>query len=500
MLQDEYIATIDQGTTGTRFILFDLQGNPKYSAYEEHKQLFPRPGWVEHDAAEIWEKTKKVIRLTLEKGKVQPKQIQGIGITNQRETTVLWDRESGQPLFNAIVWQDRRTADRCENLKRSDMNKVIQEKTGLIVDAYFSATKIEWLLTNNSNIREKIKQNQVCFGTIDSFLIFKLSGGKAHVSDVSNCARTMLFNIEKLNWDGELLEEFRVPENILPEPVSSSEVYGETCSEAFPDNRMIPICGDLGDQQAALFGQTCFKPGQAKNTYGTGSFMLMNAGSKIVRSKNHLLTTIAWNVNNQTSYALEGSIFITGAAIQWLRDGLEIIGSANDSEDLASQVTSSDGVYFVPAFVGLGAPYWNPYARGTIVGITRGTTKAHLVRATLEAICFQTIDVAKAMVSDSGIDFTSLRIDGGAVKNNLLCQLQADLMGIPIIRPKVEETTALGAAYAAGLACDFWNDLETLKANWQIERKFEPSLSPEEREKRYKFWSRAIERSLNWEQ
>jgi glycerol kinase len=497
--EEKYVATVDQGTTGTRFIIFDHNGLPKASAYEEHEQIFPQPGFVEHNPEEIWQKTKSVIHKALEKGKVQPRQMQGIGITNQRETTVLWDRFTGQPLHNAIVWQCRRTADRCEEIKENtDLNASIHEKTGLVVDAYFSATKLEWLLDRIPKARERAKKGEICFGTIDSWLIFKLTEEKSHVSDYSNCSRTMLFNLKKLCWDEELLEEFRIPEEILPNPRPSSELYGETSEKILPGNARVPVCGDLGDQQAALFGQACFNPGQAKNTYGTGSFMLMNLGTKFIQSKNQLLTTIAWNIDNQTSYALEGSIFITGAAIQWLRDGLRIIDSAEESEDLASQVEDTAGVYFVPAFVGLGAPYWDQYARGTIVGITRGTSRPHLVRATLESMCFQTVDVAKAMIADSGIKFSSLRIDGGAVKNNLLCQVQADRIGIPVVRPRVEETTALGAAYAAGLACEFWDDLDDLRNNWQIDRTFDPKISAEDREMRHRQWQKAVQRSQNW--
>lgn len=499
MPEEKYVATVDQGTTGTRFIIFDHQGLPKASAYEEHEQIFPQPGFVEHRPLEIWKKVKSVIHKALEKGKVQPQQIQGIGITNQRETTVLWDRSTGQALHNAIVWQCRRTAERCEEIKKDEyLTKSIQEKTGLVVDAYFSATKLEWLLDNIPKAREKASNGQLCFGTIDSWIIFKLTGGKAHVSDYSNCSRTMLFNLKKLAWDTNLLEEFRIPEAILPDPKSSSELYGETTEGIFQNDAKIPICGDLGDQQAALFGQTCFDPGQAKNTYGTGSFMLMNLGTKLIHSKNQLLTTIAWSINGQTSYALEGSIFITGAAIQWLRDGLGMIKSAAESEELAGEVEDTGGVYFVPAFVGLGAPYWDQFARGTIIGITRGTSRAHLTRATLESMCFQTCDVAEAMIADSGIKFTSLRIDGGAIKNNLLCQIQADLMGIPVVRPKVEETTALGAAYAAGLACEYWADFDDLKSNWQIDRAFEPKISTEDREMQYRQWKKAVKRSQKW--
>ncbi|MFX0114556.1 MAG: glycerol kinase GlpK [Candidatus Hodarchaeota archaeon] len=499
MPDDEFVATVDQGTTGTRFIVFDHEGLIKVSAYEEHQQIFPRPGWVEHNAMEIWEKTKKVIYIALKKGKIDPKQIQGIGITNQRETTVLWDRKTGQPLYNAIVWQCRRTADRCEEIKDDfALNTAIQEKTGLVVDAYFSGTKLEWLLDHIPRAHERAKKGEICFGTIDSWLIFKLTEKKAHISDYSNCSRTMLFNLEKLCWDEELLEEFQIPEEILPDPRPSSELYGETSEKILPGNVKVPVCGNLGDQQAALFGQTCFGPGQAKNTYGTGSFMLMNLGTKLVRSKNQLITTIAWNIGNQTFYALEGSIFITGAAIQWLRDGLEIIKSASESEALAGQVEDTGGVYFVPAFVGLGAPYWDPTARGTIIGITRGTTRSHLARATLESMCFQTVDVADAMTADSGISFSSLRIDGGAVKNNLLCQIQANLIGVPVVRPKVEETTALGAAYAAGLACDFWDDLDDLKNNWQVDRVFDPSTEDAERQVRYHQWKKAVQRSQKW--
>lgn len=499
MSRERFVATVDQGTTGTRFIIFNREGLPKASAYEEHEQVFPHPGWVEHKPLEIWEKTKKVISIALEKAKIHPRQIRGIGVTNQRETTVLWDRKTGQPLYNAIVWQCRRTAQRCEEIKKDEnLKKTIQEKTGLVVDAYFSATKLEWLLDHIPNAREKATKGQLCSGTIDSWIIFKLTGGKVHVSDYSNCSRTLLFNLKKLSWDDELLEIFRIPETILPEPKPSSEFYGEITETLLQNGAKIPVCGDLGDQQAALFGQTCFSPGQAKNTYGTGSFMLMNLGPKLVHSKNQLLTTIAWNINGQTSYALEGSIFITGAAIQWLRDGLGIIKSAAESEDLAGEVEDTGGVYFVPAFVGLGAPYWDQFARGTIIGITRGTSRAHLARATLEAMCFQTCDVTEAMVADSGIRFSSLRIDGGAVKNNLLCQIQADLMGAEVIRPKVEETTALGAAYAAGLACEYWDDLDDLRKNWQIDRIFEPKTSAKDREMRYDLWRKAVQRSQKW--
>ncbi|WP_144906303.1 glycerol kinase GlpK [Halobellus captivus] len=506
MNERTYVGAIDQGTTGTRFIVFDHGGQPVANAYETHEQRYPEPGWVEHDPEEIWENTTSVIRRALDAAGIEAAQLAAIGITNQRETTVVWDRESGTPVYNAIVWQDRRTTDRIESLERDGKDAWIRERTGLEPDAYFSATKVEWLLDNADpiklqrmrpeDVRDRAEAGELCFGTIDSWLIYKLTG--EHVTDVTNASRTMLFDIHDLAWDDELLAEFDVPAAILPDvrPSSDDDHYGVTDPEGFL-GAAIPVAGSLGDQQAALFGQTCFDAGDAKNTYGTGSFMLMNTGSEAVTSDNGLLTTVGFQRSGEPAqYALEGSIFITGAAIEWLED-LTLIDDPAESEALARAVDSTDGVYVVPAFTGLGAPHWDQRARGTIVGMTRGTRREHIVRATLESIAYQTRDVAEAMLEDSGIELAGLRVDGGAVKNNFLCQLQADVVGTDIVRPEVDETTALGAAYAAGLAVDYWESLDELRENWRVDREFEPDRA-DDVEDRYARWQEAVERSRDW--
>jgi len=493
----DYMGAIDQGTTGTRFAVFDREGEMVSSAYEEHTQIFPRPGWVEHNPVEIWQKTRKVMRGALDAKRLEPSQISALGVTNQRETTVIWDRNTGNPIYNAIVWQCRRTADICESLVADGHSEVFSKKTGLVLDPYFSGTKIKWILQNVPGAMKRAINGELMFGNMDTWLIWNLTG--QHVTDPSNASRTLLFDISDCEWDQELLEIMGVPEAILPEvrPSSDPETYGNVLEEV--EGFSMPVCGDLGDQQAALFGQTCFKPGEAKNTYGTGSFMLENTGTERIISSNGLLTTVAYKIGDQRAcYALEGSIFITGAAVQWLRDGLRIIVNAAETEKMASCVQDSGGVYFVPAFVGLGAPYWDPYARGTIVGITRGTKREHIVRATLESICFQTRDVAETMQADSGIELKSLRVDGGATKNNFLCQLQSDILDVQVLRPTVQETTALGAAYAAGLASGFWEDLDELKDNWIIDRTFEPSMKSGTREFLYENWRRAVKRAGDW--
>lgn len=494
----EFVGAIDQGTTGTRFALFDHSGNLVASAYEEHTQIFPKPGWVEHNPIEIWQKTKKVVKDVFEKTRIDARDVAAIGVTNQRETTILWDRKTGQPVYNAIVWQCRRTAEMCDRLTRDGYSEMIREKTGLVVDSYFSGTKIKWLMENVNGVAEKAKKGEILFGNIDTWLIWKLTG--QHITDYSNASRTMLFDISKCRWDTDILDVLGIPESILPEvrPSSDHQIYGMTTPSEFM-GVSIPVCGDLGDQQAALFGQTCFDPGETKNTYGTGCFMLMNIGTKITRSKSGLLTTIAFKLADKpVQYALEGSIFVTGAAIQWLRDGLKIIERASETEKLAQCVQDSGGVYFVPAFVGLGAPYWDPYARGMIIGITGGTKREHIVRATLESICYQTRDVLETMNAESGIPLKTLRVDGGAVRNNFLCQLQADILGVQVLRPTVQETTALGAAYAAGLAIGFWKDLDELRNNWIIDRTFVPMMNKEKREEGYVNWKKAVQRAMSW--
>ena len=506
MSGETYVGAIDQGTTGTRFMVFDHDGKVVANAYEKHEQIYPEPGWVEHDANEIWENTKEVIDEALQGALLEPEQLEAIGITNQRETTVVWDRETGEPIHNAIVWQDRRTTDRIETLEEEGKKDNVQQKTGLEPDAYFSATKAEWLLDNSdpiklqrsrpADVRERAEEGELAFGTIDTWLIYKLTGN--HITDVTNASRTMLFNIHDMDWDDELLDEFNVPREMVPEvrPSSDDNYYGTTDASGFMGAE-IPVAGALGDQQAALFGQTCFDAGDAKNTYGTGSFMLMNTGEEAVMSEHGLLTTVGFQRSGEpVQYALEGSIFITGAAIEWLED-MTLIEDAGESEKLARSVDSTDGVYFVPAFAGLGAPHWDQRARGTIIGMTRGTRREHIVRATLESIAFQTRDVAEAMESDSDIELSSLRVDGGAVKNNFLCQLQSNILGTEIVRPEVDETTALGSAYAAGLAVGYWETLDELRTNWQVDREFNPS-NPKNVEHRYGRWQEAVERSLDW--
>jgi len=486
----QFILSFDQGTTSSRAIVFDHAGTICAVAQKEFKQIFPQPGWVEHDANEIWSTQLGVAAEAVTKAGLTIQQIAAIGITNQRETTVVWDKQTGTPVFHAIVWQDRRTAAYCDELKAAGHAQMIQSKTGLIIDAYFSATKLKWILDHVEGARVKAEKGELCFGTIDSWLVWKLTNGKVHVTDVSNASRTMLFNIHSLTWDDELLQLFNIPRSVLPEVKSSSEVYGHTQNILTAHN--IPIAGIAGDQQAALFGQLCTQPGMVKNTYGTGCFMLMNTGEKAVTSQNHLLTTIAWKINGVTQYALEGSVFIAGAVVQWLRDGLKIIRSSKEIETLAATVKDSEGVYVVPAFAGLGAPYWNQHARGTITGITRGTTAGHIARASLDSIAYQTMDVLKAMQADAGIEIKELRVDGGATTNNLLMQFQSDLLNAKVVRPIVTETTALGAAYLAGLAVGYWKNIESIQQQWQMDRTFSPSISDDIRQQLSKGWKRAV--------
>ena len=492
----QFILALDQGTTSSRAIVFDHLGNIKSIAQKEFTQIFPQPGWVEHDAIEIWSTQLGVAAEAVIMANLSVKDIAAIGITNQRETTVLWDRTTGQPLHNAIVWQDRRTAAYCDQLKQEGWAKKIQQKTGLIIDAYFSATKLKWMLDHVPGAREKAAKGEVCFGTIDSWLIWKLTNGKVHATDVSNASRTMLYNIHSLAWDEELLQLMNIPASILPEVKSSSEVYGFT--QQILTSHSIPIAGIAGDQQAALFGQMCTRSGMVKNTYGTGCFMLMNTGTKPVPSTNNLLTTIAWQINGETQYALEGSVFIAGAVVQWLRDGLKIIRSSSEVEALATKVTNNDGVYLVPAFAGLGAPHWNQHARGTVFGVTRGTTDAHIARAALESIAYQTMDVLKAMEADAGIAIRELRVDGGATANNLLMQFQSDMLNTKVVRPAITETTALGAAYLAGLAVGYWKSIEEISMQWQMEKTFHPELSDDQRNHYTKGWNRAISATIHW--
>ena len=490
-----YILSLDAGTTSSRAIVFDRAGTIVAVAQKEFPQIFPKPGWVEHDARDIWSTQLGVAAEVLQKGNLKPEDIAAIGITNQRETTVVWDRSTGLPICNAIVWQDRRTASICDKLKARKLDRVIRRKTGLVIDAYFSATKVQWILQNVKGARAKARAGELAFGTVDSWLVWNLTGGAVHVTDASNASRTMLYNIAKGDWDDELLEIFGVPRSMLPEVRSSSEVYGATTLLG----GSIPIAGMAGDQQAALFGQVCTKPGMVKNTYGTGCFMLMNTGTKPIASKNNLLTTVAWRIGDRTEYALEGSIFIAGAVVQWLRDGLEMIRSAPEVEALAASVPDTGGVYLVPAFAGLGAPHWDQYARGTMVGLTRGTTKAHVARAALEAIALQVMDVLKAMEKDAGISLKELRVDGGACSNDLLMQLQADLLNVPVVRPKVSETTALGAAYLAGLAVGYWKNLADIGSQWQVDRRFKPAMKPAVRARIAAGWTKALTRAKKWE-
>ena len=492
----KYILALDQGTTSSRAIVFDRAGSIQAVAQKEFKQIFPQPGWVEHDPNEIWSSQREVAALALKKAGLTARHIAAIGITNQRETTVVWDRRTGRPIGNAIVWQDRRTAPLCDRLKARGLAPFLQKKTGLVVDAYFSGTKLQWILKNVKGAREKAKRGELAFGTVDSWLVWKLTGGQRHVTDVSNASRTLLLDLRTGEWDDELLDLFEVPRSVLPTVCSSSELYGETSLFG----HSIPIAGIAGDQQAALFGQVCTRPGMVKNTYGTGCFMLMHTGAEPIVSKNNLLTTIAWRIGDRTEYALVGSIFIAGAVVQWLRDGLGIIPSSAAIEKLAAKVPDAHGVYFVPAFTGLGAPHWDQYARGLIAGLTRGTTAAHLARAALEGIAFQVMDVLKAMEADAGIRLKELRVDGGACANNLLMQFQADLLGVPVVRPKVSETTALGAAYLAGLAVGFWKNRAEIAAQWQADRRFVPAMKVADRKKAHAGWTKALARAKGWEE
>lgn len=493
---DQFILALDQGTTSCRAILFNRESQIRHTAQAEFTQYYPRPGWVEHDANEIWNTQLAVIRRVLAEAEVTPEQVAGIGITNQRETTLIWDRQTGEPIHHAIVWQDRRTADICDELRERSLTELVRERTGLVIDAYFSGTKIKWLLDHVPGARRRAEVGELAFGTMDSWLVYKLTNGAKHLTDITNASRTMLFDIHEREWNEQLLSELEVPELLLPDVRSSSEVYAHTHPSLF--GKEIPIAGIAGDQHAALFGQACIEPGMAKNTYGTGCFMLMNTGERAVRSDHGLVTTIAWELNNKVIYALEGSVFIAGAAIQWLRDGLKLIDESPDSEYFAMKVDHPDGVYVVPAFVGLGAPHWDMRARGAIFGLTRGTTKSHLIRATLESLAYQTKDVLEAMQQDAAQPLQSLRVDGGASANNLLMQFQADVLGVTVERPKIIETTAQGAAYLAGLAVGFWKEDE-LSSNWELDQAFEPSMSEEEQKRLYRGWTRAVERAKGWE-
>jgi len=504
--EGSYVGAIDQGTTGTRFMLFDHDGQEFANAYRRHEQFYPEPGWVEHDPVELWENTKRVVREALDQAAINAGQLAALGITNQRETTILWEADSGEPVHNAIVWQDRRTTDRVEQLEEEGKAEWIRERTGLECDPYFSATKAEWLLTNadpvgtdrgSERLQRRAEQGELMLGTVDSWLIYNLTGN--HITDVTNASRTMLYDIHDCRWDESLLAEFGVPEAVLPEvrPSADEAVYGYTDPDGFL-GASVPVAGALGDQQAALFGQACFDAGDAKNTYGTGSFYLLNTGEQAVDSDHGLLTTVAFQLSGEpVQYALEGSIFVTGAAIEWLED-VDLIADADETADLARSVDSTEGVYVVPAFTGLGAPHWDGRARGTVVGLTRGTRKPHVVRAVLESIAYQTRDVAEAMEADSGVETRTLRVDGGAVKNSFLCQLQADILGTGVARPEVDETTALGAAYAAGLAVGYWESVESLRDNWQVDETFDREMSRVEADRRYDRWQEAVERSLDW--
>ena len=489
---EKYILSIDQGTTSSRAILFNQDGTIKGVAQREFKQFFPKSGWVEHDANEIWTSVLAVIAEVFNENDISPEQIAGIGITNQRETTVVWDKKTNRPIYHAIVWQSRQTQGICQELKDKGLEDKFREKTGLLLDPYFAGTKVKWILDNVDGAREKAENGDLLFGTIDSWLVWKLSGGKAHITDYTNASRTLVYDIHDLEWDKELLDILEIPESMLPEVKESSEVYAKTIDYHFFGHE-VPIAGIAGDQQAALFGQACFNRGDVKNTYGTGGFMLMNTGEEAVASKNGLLTTIAYGLDGKVNYALEGSIFVSGSAIQWLRDGLRMINSAPQTENYAERVESSEGVYVVPAFVGLGTPYWDAEARGAIFGLTRGTEKEHFIRATLESLCYQTRDVLEAMNSDSQIEVNNLRVDGGAVKNNFIMQFQADLLNVGVERPEINETTALGAAYLAGLAVGFWSSKDEIANRWKLEEKFEPKMEEKQREKLYKGWQKAVE-------
>ncbi|WP_214707253.1 MULTISPECIES: glycerol kinase GlpK [unclassified Exiguobacterium] len=495
--EKRYILALDQGTTSSRAIIFDHDGKIVTTAQREFKQYFPKPGWVEHNANEIWGSVLAVMAEAFGSADIDPKEIAAIGITNQRETAVVWEKSTGRPVYNAVVWQSRQTAGICDELKEAGHADLFRDKTGLLIDAYFSGTKVKWILDNVEGAREKAEAGDLLFGTIDTWLIWKLSGGHAHVTDYSNASRTLMYNIYEQKWDDELLEILTVPKSMLPEVKPSSEVYANTIPYHFFGFE-VPIAGAAGDQQAALFGQACFESGEGKNTYGTGCFMLMNTGEEAVKSDHGLLTTIAWGYNGKVEYALEGSIFVAGSAIQWLRDGLRMLKSAKDTEQYANRVETTDGVYVVPAFVGLGAPYWNSDVRGAIFGLTRGTEKEHFVRATLESLAYQTRDVLTAMEQDSGIELKTLRVDGGAVNNNFLMQFQADILDVPVERPEVSETTALGAAYLAGLAVGFWKDQAEIKQQWKLDHQFEPKMDEAHRENLYKGWQHAVEATMGF--
>ena len=494
----KYILAMDQGTTSSRTIIFDANGKAVGSLNKEFEQIYPKAGWVEHNPMDIWNSQMETVKTVLSKCGLKPDDIAAIGITNQRETTLVWDKNTGEPVYNAIVWQCRRTAPICDDLKAKGWTDKIRYKKGLVIDEYFSGTKVKWILDNVAGARDRAEKGELIFGNVDTWLIWNLTKGKVHVTDYTNASRTMLFNIHKLDWDDEILAELNIPRSMLPDVKPSSFVYGQT--DAAILGAAVPIAGIAGDQQAALFGQACYKPGMAKNTYGTGCFMLMNTGEKAVPSQNGLLTTIAWGIDGKVEYALEGSIFIAGAVIQWLRDELKIIDNAPQSEEYATKVEDTNGVYLVPAFVGLGAPYWDMYARGAIVGLTRGAKKEHIIRAALEAIAYQTRDVLEAMEKDSGITLQALKVDGGAVKNNFLMQFQSDILGVPVDRPVVNETTALGAAYLAGLAVGYWKNKDEIAQKWAVDQNFQPKMSAEQRTRLYKGWQKAVERAKKWEE
>jgi len=499
----KYVIALDQGTTSSRAIIFDKNTNIISTAQREFTQLYPEPGWVEHNPMEIWATQRSVLTEVIARSGISLKDVAAIGITNQRETTIVWDKKTGEPVYNAIVWQCRRTADICEKLKEKGLEEYIKENTGLILDAYFSGTKLKWILDNVKGARERAEKGELLFGTVDTWLVWKLTAGKVHVTDYTNASRTMLFNIKELKWDKKILKELDIPENMLPEVRNSSEVYGYTkmgLTMGEESGTDIPIAGMAGDQQAALFGQACFNSGDTKNTYGTGCFMLMNTGERCIKSSNGLLTTIAIGIDNKIEYALEGSVFIAGAAIQWLRDEMKFFSDAADTEYFATKIENNGGVYLVPAFVGLGSPYWDMYARGTIVGLTRGSNRNHIIRAALEAIVYQSKDLIEAMKEDSGLSFSTLKVDGGAVRNNFLMQFQADILNTDVLRPEIIETTALGAAYLAGLATGFWKDREDIQKSWKLNREFHPQLEEQLREKYFKEWHKAVEKAKNWEE
>ena len=491
----QYILALDQGTSSSRAIVFDEKGTTCAVAQREFRQIFPQSGWVEHDPHEIWASQASVIAEAISIMDINGLNLAGIGITNQRETTIVWDSETEEPIYNAIVWQDRRTSDYCDELKKQGLTDMIRQKTGLIIDAYFSATKIKWILDNVAGARKRAEKGKLMFGTVDTWLIWRLTRGEVHVTDVSNASRTMLFNINTLDWDEELLDLFGIPRSMMPEVKSSSEVYGHTKTTIFAHK--VPISGIAGDQQAALFGQMCTEPGMVKNTYGTGCFLLMNSGEKPILSQNNLITTVAWKIGDKVNYALEGSIFVGGSVVQWLRDGLHVINSSSEVEALASQVPDTNGVYFVPALTGLGAPWWDQYARGTITGISRGTTTAHIARAALEGIAYQTMDITAAMSRDAGVPLRELKVDGGASRNNLLMQFQADILGTKVIRPQVVETTAMGAAYLAGLAVGYWSSIDEIRKQWQVDRVFEPSWDEKQIQTARSGWEDAVKRTLS---